>query len=288
MPAEHFAAPKKTLPNASERLEGRLMQGADALVARYRMPPRPEVVRGARIVAHRGIYDNEAVIENTLDAFDAVVKQGVWGIECDVRWTRDGVAIIHHDPDGRRLHGHARPIATLTLRELQRVYPLIPTLAAVVQRYGRKRHLMIEVKEAAGIPIAAVNRSLAVDLDSLSPGDDFHLMSLSLGFLAAIEAVPRHACLPIARLNVGAASKAMAGFGFGGLAGHYAAIGRQRIAVLHRQGRFVGTGFVNSRGCLFRELNRRVDWLFSDRPQEIQRIVNCYQAPSSRLERSAR
>ncbi len=288
MPAERRVKRAKVRAGLFERLENGLMMWADALAARYRWPARPEAVRRARIVAHRGIYDNEGVFENTLEAFDAVVDKGVWGIECDVRWTRDGVAIVHHDPDGRRTYGRARPIAALTLREMQRVYPSIPTLAAVVRRYGRKRHLMIEVKETAGITIADVNRSLAADLGSLSPGDDFHLMSLSLGFLAAIEAVPRHARLPIARLNVGAASKAVAGSGYGGLTGHYAVIGRRRIKALHRQGVSVGTGFVNSRGCLFRELNRGVDWLFSDRPQEIQRIVDRYQAPVLDLDRLAR
>ncbi len=256
------------------RLENLLMRGADALVAHHPWAPRPESVKNVRIVAHRGIYDNKAVFENSLAAFDAVVDNGVWGIECDVRWTRDGVAVIHHDPDGRRLFGDIRPVDTLELSAMQRVYPLIPTLATVVRRYGRKRHLMIEVKKTAGISIATVNRSLAADLASLTPGVDFHLMSLSFSFLSAIDAVPRHACLPIARLNVGAAFRAMAAAGFGGLTGHYTLIGRRRISALRRQGRSVGTGFVNSRGCLFRELNRGVDWLFSDCPQAIQRHVD--------------
>ncbi len=276
MPSDPPVAGRKARDDALVRLENRLMQGADALVARYRWPPPPDLMKHARIVAHRGIYDNQTIFENTLPAFDAVVDAGVWGIECDVRWTRDGVAVVHHDPDGRRLFGSACPIAALTLREMQRIYPLIPTLAAVVQRYAGRRHLMIEVKKTEGTAIADVNRSLAFDLGSLSPGRDFHLMSLSLDFLAAIEAVPPHACLPIARLNVRAAYRSVACTGFGGLAGHYAVLGRLRISALHRKGRCVGTGFVNSPGCLFREVNRGVDWLFSDRSQEIQRIVDRY------------
>ena len=268
------AAGSKARDRALVRLENKLMRGADVLAARYRWPPRPDGVKNVRIVAHRGIYDNQTVFENTLPAFDAVVDAGVWGIECDVRWTRDNVAVVHHDPDGRRLFACDCPIDTLTRQELRRVYPLIPTLATVVRRYAGKRHLMIEVKKTAGTPIANVNRSLAADLGALSPGKDFHLMSLSLDFLAAIEAVPPRARLPIARLNVRAAYRSMACSGFGGLAGHYAVLGRRRISALHREGRCVGTGFVNSQGCLFREVNRGVDWLFSDRPQEVQGIVD--------------
>ena len=75
-------------------------------------------------------------------------------------------------------------------------------------------------------------------------------------------------------MNPGAASRAVADYGFGGLTGHYAVISRRRVAALRRQGRCVGTGLVNSRGCMFRELTRRVDWLFSDRALALQRIVD--------------
>ena len=124
------------------------MRTADAVVARARCGPLPpDVLRQVRIVAHRGSYDNRRVFENTLEAYDAARAAGVWGLECDVRWTRDHTAIVHHDPEVRRLFGMDAPIAGLTRRELQRVCPLIPTLATVVARYGRQLHLMIEVKE---------------------------------------------------------------------------------------------------------------------------------------------
>lgn len=265
----------KMMPRGAtlDRIENWLMKAADAIAARSLAQPSRKNLKLARIVAHRGIYDNVRVFENTLPAFDAADEAGIWGIECDVRWTRDHIAVVHHDPDGRRLFDSQRPIEALTLLELQQTYPAIPTLATMVARYGRRRHLMIEVKAPACIAPEVVNRSLAADLAPLTPGDDFHLMSFSIPFLAAIEAFPHRACLPIARLNPGAASRAVADYGFGGLTGHYAVISRRRVAALLRQGRCVGTGLVNSRGCMFRELTRRVDWLFSDRPLALQRIV---------------
>ncbi len=273
MPAS-LPATRLTRGATHDRLENWLMKGADAIAARSPARPARDDLESARLIAHRGIYDNVGVIENTLAAFDAAVDAGIWGIECDVRWTRDHVAVVHHDPDGQRLFGRQRPIEALTLQELKRVYPAIPTLATVVARYGRKHHLMLEVKRPAEIPSADVNRSLRADLAPLVPGDDFHLLCFSIPFLAAIESVPRRACLPIARFNPGAAARAVAEYGFGGLTGHYAVISRRRVAALHRQGRSVGTGLVNSRGCMFRELTRRVDWLFSDRPLALQRIVD--------------
>ncbi len=251
------------------------MRGADALVAR-RPAARPPAKRlaNARIVAHRGIHDNNRIYENTLAAFDATLAAGIWGLECDVRLTRDREAVVFHDPDGRRLFGIEQPIEALTLRELRKVYPSIPTLMSVVERYGRKLHLMIEVKQAPSLTARDINTALDKALEPLVAGVDFHLMSLCLPLLAAIDVVPRQACLPIARLNVGAAFRAVADHGFGGLTGHYAVVTRRRVARLHRQGRDVGTGFINSRGCLFRELAREVDWLFSDRALPLQLLVS--------------
>jgi glycerophosphoryl diester phosphodiesterase len=36
----------------------------------------------------------------------------------------------------------------------------------------------------------------------------------------------------------------------------------------------LATGYVNSKNCLFRELNRDVEWIFSDNAVELQQIVN--------------
>ena len=48
------------------------------------------------IIAHRGA--SRAERENTLAAFQRAVVLGADGIELDVRQTKDGVAIVHHDP----------------------------------------------------------------------------------------------------------------------------------------------------------------------------------------------
>jgi glycerophosphoryl diester phosphodiesterase len=48
------------------------------------------------IIAHRGA--SRAAVENTVDAFALAVAMGVDGIELDVRRTRDGCLVVHHDP----------------------------------------------------------------------------------------------------------------------------------------------------------------------------------------------
>ncbi len=52
--------------------------------------------RMPEIFAHRGLHSVER--ENTLEAFEAARKLGVDGVELDVRRTRDGELVVHHDP----------------------------------------------------------------------------------------------------------------------------------------------------------------------------------------------
>lgn len=48
------------------------------------------------IVAHRGA--SKAFRENTVEAFEEARRQGASMVEFDVRRTKDGVLVIHHDP----------------------------------------------------------------------------------------------------------------------------------------------------------------------------------------------
>jgi glycerophosphoryl diester phosphodiesterase len=47
------------------------------------------------VIAHRGA--SRAANENTIEAFELAVAMGVDGIELDVRWSRDGCLVVHHD-----------------------------------------------------------------------------------------------------------------------------------------------------------------------------------------------
>lgn len=47
------------------------------------------------IIAHRGY--SQLAPENTISAFDLAIKAGAKGIECDIRLTSDGEAVVHHN-----------------------------------------------------------------------------------------------------------------------------------------------------------------------------------------------
>ena len=107
-----------------------------------------------KIVGHRGA--RRLAPENTLKAIEKALQAGADEIEIDVRVTKDGHVILHHDPV---MHLPAGNFATAahTLEELQHHKPDITTLAEAIRTIDRKAPLMIEVKPKEPIePIVAV------------------------------------------------------------------------------------------------------------------------------------
>lgn len=104
----------------------------------------------ARPVAHRGLHDGTAVIENTPTAVAAAVAAG-YGIEVDLQITADGEAMVHHDDAlGRLTEGEGR-LATMTAADLKRVpfkrtSDRMMTLGDVLDLVGGRSTLLLEMK----------------------------------------------------------------------------------------------------------------------------------------------
>lgn len=252
--------------NVIERFESLLMAAADAVFARRREPPPgAERLAACRLVSHRGEHDNRLVLENTLPAFDAAAAAGVWGIELDLRWTRDRVPVVLHDADLRRVFGLRLAPAALTADALRRACPQVPLLAEVVERFGGRTHLMIEIKAEDYPDPSAQGRALAAVLAPLRPGVDYHFMSLAPRMFSRVPGLPRSACIPIARFDPRGFARLARREGYAGIAGHYLLISGALIAELHAAGLRVGTGYSQSLPAVYRELRRGVDWVFSNR-----------------------
>lgn len=102
-------------------------------------------------VAHRGLHDIGAgVPENSRAAFRAAMEAG-YAIECDVRLTADGVPVVFHDADLKRLTGTegravAVPAAALTKLALLGTTETPPLFADFLDLVGGKVPLLIEIK----------------------------------------------------------------------------------------------------------------------------------------------
>ena len=189
----------------------------------------------------RGEHDNRTVFENTLHAFDQARAAGVWGIECDLRWTRDLHPVIIHDPDLLRVFGLNAAVGELDLSELKSACPLVPTLEEVIQRFGRQLHLMLEIKEETYPDPFRQSKTLADALGALRPREDFHILGLRPDMFRLIPFVPRSALIPVARLNFMRFSRLTRQENYGGLAGHYRFLTNDMIQQHHASGQQVGT-----------------------------------------------
>ena len=123
--------------------------------------PSFENLQKCKIISHRGQHDNVEIVENTFNAFDiALNTKGVWGIELDIRWTKDLCPVVFHDPDLQRLYGLKIRISETTRSKLKKLFPQIPTLKEIVSRYGEKLHLMVEAKEELNVQTQKQNKIL--------------------------------------------------------------------------------------------------------------------------------
>lgn len=239
-----------------------------------RKTPPQSVLQRCKIVSHRGEHGDPAVNENTMRAFQIAVDAGVWGIETDIRWTSDLVPVIIHDPDTVRVFGKQVRICDLTFDALRQAIPDILSLTELVAQFGGNTHLMLELKDEHFPDIEQQKRVLNDSLSALTPHQDYHILSLDPMLFDTFDIQPRTCCLPVAMSSVAPLSNAALVSGHGGVTGHYLLLNesvRQKHAAA---GQKIGTGFIRSRNCLFRELNRGVEWIFTNDAVRLQSMIN--------------
>ena len=93
------------------------------------------------VIGHRG--GAALAPENTLAAIRAGLDSGADGVEIDVRLTRDGVAVLSHDPDVARTTSGTGRVGDLSSREVQALG--IPTLDEALAVVPTDRLLIVEV-----------------------------------------------------------------------------------------------------------------------------------------------
>lgn len=69
------------------------------------------------IYAHRGV--SKSCVENTFAAFNKAMDAGANGIELDVQISKDGIFVVFHDLDLKRLVGKKRNVVDCSFEELR-------------------------------------------------------------------------------------------------------------------------------------------------------------------------
>ncbi len=116
--------------------------------------------------AHRGLHGTldygEYAAENSLSAFARAAERG-FGIELDVRLTKDGEAVVFHDNTLDRVTSGTGRVRDFTLEELKKLSlegtdDTIPTFREVLQLVDGRVPILVELKSdgtEASVAIAA-------------------------------------------------------------------------------------------------------------------------------------
>lgn len=124
-----------------------------------RRPPRAAARSAPFAIAHRGA--SAEAPENTEAAVRLALKQGARAVECDVQLSRDGVPIVFHDANLRRLCGEAARVDALPARVLT------AKRVAVAGRRGAPAWILtlarwLELLPAAVLPVVELKRQRTI------------------------------------------------------------------------------------------------------------------------------
>ncbi len=233
-----------------------------------------DALQQCKIVGHRGQHDGNRVIkENTVTAFQACLEAGVWGVEMDIQWTRDGEPVVMHDNNGLRVFNDVSICPReLTLSELQHKCPDIPSLEQVADRFGGRIHLMLELKPHGFEPGYA--QRLASILSGLEPEHDYHFLSLNPAMFDYLDSAPPQTFLPVAQTNTTRLFNTVLNKNYGGLTGHYLLLNRSMRQQLAQRNMKWGTGFVRSTNVMHREASLGTHWIFSNHAVALQTRID--------------
>lgn len=163
------------------------------------------IERSPLIIAHRGA--SAFAPENTLAAFDLALAHGADGIEFDVRLSADGVPVVIHDADLRRVGGRRELISSLTAAALSecdvgswfnRQFPSvatgkygaqrIPTLEQFLSQHSRGKKLYLEMKADKALNPQLV-REIAQLIDRFNLREDVTVLSFDLTGIKLLKEV---------------------------------------------------------------------------------------------------
>jgi len=229
------------------------------------------------IIAHRG--SPFSAPENSLAAIDAAIEQGADYVELDVRRTRDGVLVLLHDRDLRRVAADARNIWQIDYEELGNLDAgrwfsaefagtQVPTLTQAVERIKGRAGLYLEIKQQPGAPDLLdqiVNR-----LEQLDMIETTILTALELGTLQrARQLAPELRLSLLVHSSVGS----LADLPVDILAMRDVLATPQNLRLWRAYGYEIHLWTVNEENEMARLLDIGVDGIITDRPERLSRVI---------------
>ena len=148
-----------------------------------------------KIYAHRGASHDYP--EMTMAAYENAVKQGADGFECDLRLTKDGVAILWHDADLKRRADNDAVVADSNYSQVKAIYPQILTLDEFLDfALVEKKSLLLETKHPVPSHTAIEDKVVAkIQLEAKrieKSGISINIMSFSWFAIERVKALDKN------------------------------------------------------------------------------------------------
>lgn len=108
-----------------------------------------------KFIAHRGLY-NDDIGENTLSAIDNAFDNGFYGVEIDLRKTKDNQIVLIHDSFISRVSNGFGLVKNFTYNQLlkynfgKKKIERVPLLKNIISKY-KERFFLLELKEKINI-----------------------------------------------------------------------------------------------------------------------------------------
>ena len=107
-----------------------------------------------KFIAHRGACLEET--EDTLASLEKAAEYGAYAVECDPRYTKDGVAVLFHDNDLRRLADNESRVDEITYEEMKEILSskglALTTLDELIKNYKGKSAVLLDLSFRATDP----------------------------------------------------------------------------------------------------------------------------------------
>lgn len=239
---------------------------------------------GPLVFAHRG--GSALAPENTMAAFERAVALGSDGVELDVRASRDGRVVVHHDSTLDRTTTLRGPLQARTAEELARVN--VPELRDVL-RLCHDRRVIIEIK----VNDAAFGRLVVDEVRRANMVERVCIGGFRRGVLKAVRAEEPALATSAAREEVRLAlyrtwlrwpvmRPSYDGYQIPEMAGRTRVVSPQFVKYAHAAGLGVQVWTVDDEPSARRLLEWGVDALITDRPDLMVPLVREYTAGRAR------
>jgi glycerophosphoryl diester phosphodiesterase len=248
------------------------------LVVLASLPRYVEAGPPVLVTAHRG--HSRAAPENTLAAIRKAIESGADFAEVDAQLTADGVVVLLHDRDLKRVAGDSRRLADLTFDEVRKLDvgswfdrafagERVPALAEAIELARGRIKLNIELKLFGPDP------ELARAVARLVRGTDFESECLVTSFdYDSLTEVKRHN----PRLRTGLIVAHVLGdvnrLEVDALSVWVESLSDEMLSGAHRAGREVHVWTVNDPREMTRQMKRGVDNIITSDPDLALRVRN--------------